>query len=233
MFWTKYHIELAISWGADLFGAYLSLANLSYANLSCANLSYANLFNANLYGANLSYANLSNANLRAANFSNTNLTGANLSNANLRWANLRWANLRWANLRGANLRGANLRGADLHGANLRGAKNIPALIAAQLMVPPQEGDLIGWKKCKDNVIVKLRIPAMAKRSSATTRKCRAEFAEVLEVIGAEEGITSYKGKITRYKANHMVNPDKWDDDRWNECSSGIHFFITREEAESY
>jgi hypothetical protein len=25
----------------------------------------------------------------------------------------------------------------------------------------------------------------------------------------------------------------FDDDRWNECSAGIHFFITRKEAVEY
>jgi len=30
-----------------------------------------------------------------------------------------------------------------------------------------------------------------------------------------------------------VRCDKWDDDRWNECSGGIHFFLTRAEAEAY
>jgi hypothetical protein len=44
--------------------------------------------------------------------------------------------------------------------------------------------------------VKLRIPAAARRSSATGRKCRAEFAEVLEVIGAEFGVSQHDGEIT-------------------------------------
>lgn len=79
--------------------------------------------------------------------------------------------------------------------------------------------------------MKLKIPAAAKRSSATSRKCRAEFAEVLEVFGAEKGRSSY-GEVT-YRAGEIVHPDSFNDDRWSECSNGIHFFITREEAEAY
>ena len=46
-----------------------------------------------------------------------------------------------------------------------------------------EGDIIGYKKCRDGVIVKLLIPIKAKRSHAFGRKCRAEYAKVLEIFG--------------------------------------------------
>ena len=92
--------------------------------------------------------------------------------------------------------------------------------------------MIGWKKCIDNVIVKLEIPADAKRSNASGRKCRAEFAKVLEVIGAEVGISHYNASV-QYKPGEIVRSDSFDENRWNECSNGIHFFITRAEAEAY
>ncbi|MCE5225751.1 MAG: DUF5758 domain-containing protein [Porphyromonadaceae bacterium] len=31
----------------------------------------------------------------------------------------------------------------------------------------------------------------------------------------------------------MVKVDDFDENRWNECSSGIHFFIAREMAVQY
>lgn len=80
--------------------------------------------------------------------------------------------------------------------------------------------------------MKLLIPEHAKRCSATGRKCRASEAEVLEVIGAEVGVSDSDASF-QYIKGKVVNPDKFDEDRWNECSSGIHFFITREEAEAY
>ncbi len=130
-----------------------------------------------------------------------------------------------ANLRGANLSGANLRGADLSGAN-----GADLAIAMTRILP--DGDLVGWKKCRDGVIVKLRIPDEAKRSHAFGRKCRAEFADVLEVIGAEVGISSHDGK-TEYRTGQRVTPDSFDDNWMEECSHGVHFFITRLEAEDY
>jgi hypothetical protein len=140
--------------------------------------------------------------------------------------------LRGANLEGANLEGANLEGANLVGAILSGAKNILSIIAARLLMCPESGAFEGWKKCKGGVIVRLKIPAKAKRSSATTRKCRAEFVEVLEVIGAAEGISMHDGK-TVYQPGETVRCDNWCDDRWQECAGGIHFFMTRAEAEHY
>ena len=242
--------------GANLRGANLSGANLRYAKLSDAYLSDANLYGANLYGAKLSYtnlsgANLSGANLRYANLSGANLRYANLSDANLSDANLRYANLRYANLRGANLSGANLRYANLSDANLSDAylsdanlsytnlsgadiENVQydestAFFALQC---PEEGSFVGWKKCQGDVLVKLLIPEDAKRSSATSRKCRASKVVVLEVIGANEGLSQRDTGFV-YEVGKEVVADSFDDDRWHECSNGIHFFITRKEAQNY
>jgi hypothetical protein len=187
----------------------------SRANLSRADLSGANLSGADLSGANLSRANLSRADLSGANLSGADLSGAYLSGANLS---------------GANLSRADLSGANLSGANLSGAKNAELIIAQTRILP--EGDLIGWKKCAGGVIVKLRIPTDAKRSHAFGRKCRAEFADVLEVFGAEIGISKHDSK-TEYRAGERVTPDAFDEDWQEECSSGVHFFITKAEAEAY
>jgi len=175
---------------------------------------------------------LRGANLEGANLDGANLVCSNLVGANLKGANLNYANLNGANLKCANLEGANLNGANLEGANLSGAKNIPSIIAARLLTCPEFGAFEGWKKCEGGVIVRLKIPAKAKRSSATTRKCRAEFVEVLEVIGGAEGISMHDGK-TVYQPGETVRCDNWCDDRWQECAGGIHFFMTRAEAEHY
>ena len=186
---------------------------------------------ADLHEANLHEANLYGANLREADLREVNLYGTDLCGADLREANLYGADLRGADLRGADLRGANLYGADLRRADLRGANFDEKLLISYTSILP-EGDLIGWKKCKDNIIVKLKIPSKAKRSNATGRKCRAEYVEVLEIIKAVVAFSKWNCN-TKYKVGKTVKCDKWDSDRWNECSGGIHFFITKEEAERY
>ena len=171
------------------------------------------------------------ADLRDANLRGANLSGADLSGADLREANLSEADLSGADLSEADLSGADLREATLSGADLSGAKDIPVIAAAQTIITP-EGQIVGWKKCRNGIIVKLTIPAEARRSNAAGRKCRAEYADVSEVIGAEVGISTYDG-MTKYRVGQRVTCDNWCEDRWQECAGGIHFFLTREEAEAY
>jgi uncharacterized protein YjbI with pentapeptide repeats len=218
--------------GANLYGADLRGANLYGADLRGANLRGADLYGADLYGADLCGANLCGANLCGANLCGADLRGANLYGADLRGANLRGADLYGADLRGANLCGANLCGANLRGAtNLKDAKNGLLTIAQHSIVP--KGKLVGWKKLQGGIIAKLEIPAKAKRlNSIGSRKCRAEFVKVLAIIGADEAFDQYSGKVL-YKKGLTVYPDSFDEDIQVECSHGIHFFITKEEAEDY
>ena len=183
---------------------------------------------ANLREADLSEADLREADLREADLRGANLRGGDLREADLREADLRGANLRGANLRGGDLREADLSEADLSGADLSGAYMHGATgLAYQI---PQEGELIVYKKTTAGV-AKLRIPPEAKRTASIVgRKCRAEFAEVIE---APEGAKSLHDGITAYVAGAIVRPDAYDDDPRVECTNGIHFFLSHEEAEAY
>jgi hypothetical protein len=167
--------------------------------------------------------------------------GADLGCADLGGADLGGADLRGANLGGANLIGADLGGADLRGADLRGAKNVPFIP----MACPTDGEFIGWKKVQDNGIsylVKLLILKDAKRSSATGRKCRCSKARVLDISALQDGKegpkehkiinTSFDPYVT-YEVGKVVEPDSFDDNRFDECSHGIHFFIDKQEAINY
>ena len=191
----------------------------------------ADLSGADLRGADLRSADLRGADLRDANLRDANLRGANLCDADLRGADLRGADLRGADLRGANLISANLCDANLRGADLRGA------IAYQ--VPPSCGAFIGWKKVMNDLIVKLKILEDSKRSSAFGRKCRCDKALVLDIqkINGESANTSiavskYR-KDFKYEIGEVVQVEDFDNNRFNECTSGIHFFITRDEAVDY
>lgn len=224
--------------GMDLHGAELSGANLFAADLRGATLQGTRLFDANLRGADLRGADLRGANLwgavlREADIRNADLRGANLRMANLLDADLQGADLRGAYLRKANLRGASLRGADIGQADMSEVKTDTATKIDWPMVCPETGSFIAWKKA-GGCIIKLEIPEDAKRSSATTNKCRASMVRVLEIQnidGTKADVTEAKSsRKTTYKIGEMVYPDRWDNNRWNECSFGIHFFMTRHEA---
>lgn len=127
-----------------------------------------------------------------------------------------------------------MRDANLLEASLSGAKNVPYIP----MICPEEGSFIGYKRASDK-IVKLLIPEDAKRSSATTRKCRCDRAIVLtiyELDGSVSKVTevsSDRDSDFIYKINKEVVVDDFDNNRWNECSTGIHFFMQRHEAKKY
>ena len=144
-----------------------------------------------------------------------------------------WIKLR-ADLHGADLRKADLHGADLTGANLRDAEGIPFTP----FVCPDTGSFIAYKKA-GGYIVKLQIPEDAKRLSATSRKCRCDKAQVLEIQnlgGTTADLTEIRSDHDKnfiYKVGKIVSVDNFDENRWNECSTGIHFFINRQEAVEY
>jgi hypothetical protein len=232
--------------GANLYGANLEGAILEGANLKGANLHNANLYKANLVGAYLYKANLVGANLYGANLKGANLEGANLEGAYLEGAYLYKANLEGANLKGANLVGAYLYGANLKGANLEGAFTGAVCLqhthienakftnykvqCRSLMIP--EGDLIVYKKTRDG-IVKLLIPAKAKRYMGFGRKSRAEYALVLSTP-RNKPARSFRDINFLYKKGETVYPLlPFNKDPTLTCESGIHFFLSKEEAKEF
>jgi hypothetical protein len=131
-----------------------------------------------------------------------------------------------ADLWDANLQRADLWGADLWGANLRGA-NLPHY---QI---PQHGELRVYKKV-DGKIVHLLIPSWARRTASLVgRKCRASAAKVLAIQDDKPVIAETHGPSTTYTIGEYVYPNSYDPDPRVECSHGIHFFLTREEAEEW
>lgn len=193
---------------------------------------------ADLCGANLRDANLRDADLRGADLRDANLCNANLCNANLYDANLRGANLHGANLCGANLCSANLCGADLSGAKNTDKTLWNAHTAFYPLQCPETGSFIGYKKAADKIVM-LEICADAKRSSATSRRCRCSKAKVLSIThldGSDSGLTEVRSNYSKefvYRVGEIAEAPDFDENRWNECTAGIHFFITRGEAVEY
>ena len=200
-------------------------ADLSGTDLSGADMPGADLTHADLRGADLTSADLSDAKLLNANMYDTGLSDANLSHADLSKADLGQAYMH----------GTNLVGAQLSGASGLSTVRCDIYTAGFRMTPPATGEYVAWKKAGQHII-KLRIPATAKRSSATTRKCRASEAEVLGIytlkgkLSKITTVSSYYDKKFSYKVGAKVSVPDFDPDRWAECAPGIHHFLSMEEA---
>ena len=171
-------------------------------------------------GADLRGANLCRSILRGANLSRADLTGANLRGADLRGADLSRADLHGVDMLDANLEGVRLEGACLHGANIPKCDETE-LALARLKIVPEFGAFMGWKKCQNGAIVLLQIPSEASRSNLD-RQCCASFVDVCEVFGAEYGVSIHDGK-TRYEPGTRIISQ----------GLGIHFYLTRIEAEHF
>ena len=212
----------------------LTLADLEGADLEGADLEGANLRNTSLKKANLSWANLGGACLDVADLTDANISWADLENANLAWADLADANLKGAILTGANLNGADIDRANITAAHLNGAKNLPFIPLSC----PSEGAFVAWKRVEWKYLVKLQIPEDARRCSATTRKCRCDKAMVLDITSLDgethfDEVVNHNYKAATYKVGEFVYPDSFDENRWNECSHGIHFFVNKQDAIDY
>ena len=216
--------------GADLSGADLSGADLAYANLAYANLTDAYLYRANLRCANLRYANLTNVNLYRAD-----LTHANLADADLTGADLRRANLSGTYLYGAYLCRADLRRANLSGANLRYASLTDTILDEKeqyrkgiVLTEP----MTGYKKACGGKIITLEIPVVSKVFSINNNKRRTNKANVIDMQGETE-LSSIHDASFKYHVGDEIEIKDFDE-RYNvECGSGIHFFLTRDEAEKF
>ena len=126
--------------------------------------------------------------------------------------------------------------ADLRGADLTSIETNMNTIGYNLACP-EEGSFIGYKKA-NGCIVELLILEDSKRSSATTMKCRCDKAKVLDIEDIKTGL---KVQVVRsnydfnfvYKVGEIVSVENFDNNRWDECSTGIHFFVNKENALNY
>ena len=236
--------------GADLYGAYLRGADLSGADLSGADLEYANLTGADLTRANLTYTDLSDvdligadltgADLTSADLTRANLTGAKLYGAYLYGADLTDADLTGANLYGADLICAELIGADLTGANLTNSELDYANLTDAILDEKEQcrkgvmltEPMTGYKKAYGCKIITLEIPVGAKVFSINNDKRRTNKVKVIDMQGETE-LSSMHENNFKYHVGDEIDIIDFDENYNVECSTGIHFFLTREEAENY
>lgn len=178
-------------------------------------------------GADLSYSSVQNALFQECTFCGTNF---------------RYANMKSAAFRYDDLRGANIEGADLTCAVLEHAKLEEIIFNDETkhfkMHCPEKGAFLGYKKCFNDRLVQLLIPEDAKRTSATMNSCRCSKAKVLTIKSFDykeqfEEAWSLVDENFVYRKGQWVEVPDFNEDRWMDSTTGIHFWMTREEAKAY
>lgn len=224
--------------GADLRRAILTNANLCGANLQDADLSGARCLMTNFYLADLTCAKLIDTNARGANIEEAILDRANLTKADLSEVSLRRSSLVRAKMANTDLSETNLAGANLRGAEICDVSYTDGT-AFLLPICPKTGSIIGYKVCMDGRLVKLLIPNDAKRSNSTTRQCRCDKADVIDIEDIYETEKKYDSAKSMhdpkfiYKIGDRVEIEGFCDDRFDNNSPGIYFFLSKEEAVQY
>lgn len=235
--------------------------NGEYPSLAVrADFSGMTIMNRSMSDCDLRYAIFDNATLINVTFGNSDLSGCSFENSNIK--NVRFGGCLFTNvlLDNARIIRCSFDSVDLSNIVSNGCPGytgeqkvfirdcdfstakIPkdSFIYYTTLIVPEEGSFIGWKRC-GKYIIKLLIPEDTQRSNGTNRKCRCSKAMVLDIQNLDGSDANMdecihypvRGPITTYKKGEMVYPDSFDENRWNECSHGIHFFITRQEAVDY
>lgn len=249
--------------GAIFDGASLSDADLTRADLNGAQMSHVHMMHACLEDASLHCVIMRRAVLWESNFKRADLKGAVLTCSELcdctfELAEMECADLDYTNLdntvfNGANLSfarikhttfsyyadflGADVTNTDLYDCDLDEESFAEAIGFHPYMRCPEEGSFIAWKKCRDDHIVKLLIPETAERTGASVHNCRASEAKVLEIWNPDnepcDTAVSCADEDFIYRKGEMVYPREAFDAHLLTSGSGIHFFLTRAEAEQY
>lgn len=105
---------------------------------------------------------------------------------------------------------------------------------------PSYGAFYGYKVIQGNMVVRLLIPADAKRSTGSGGKCRASYAivdEIMDYAGQpmpDEIVGySYYDPTFEYRKGATLIPSGFTPNPMQECGEGIHFFLSFEEAVNY
>lgn len=205
------------------------------------------LFDMDFTGWDLSDIDFSMSAFHRVKFDKANLTYSSVVNTlfdectarktNFRHADLECAVLRYADMTDCNIEGANLYGAVLEYAKLDGIISNEDTKWFRLHCP-REGGFLGYKKCFNELLVQLLIPTDAKRTSATLPSCRCNKAKVLTIksFDYKESYMEAWSLVDEnfvYRVGEWVEVKNFNEDRWIDSTTGIHFWMTREEARNY
>lgn len=200
----------------------------------------------------LSGKDLHNIDFTVSMFANVTLDGADLSGSCIKNACLDGCSLRGIRFVDADMRGACMRRCDMTGCNICGANLYSAVLEnADLtdiisddrtqwfrMYCPETGPILGYKKCVNDRLVQLLIPADAKRTSSTMPSCRCNKAKVLTIKSFDdteeyEEAWSLVDENFVYRKGQWVEVKDFNEDRWFDSTTGIHFWLTKADAIAY
>jgi hypothetical protein len=211
----------------DLSMRTISDTDLGGWDLSNINFSGTSFLRVNLKGAKMDHTDVSKALFMECPMQEVLLTNSDAS----------CAVFRGIDFTGADFSGSNFFCAALEGAILDGVKDDENTRFFRLPCP-ESGAFLGWKIGANRRLIRLLIPADARRTAATGYACRCDKAKVLS-IRSEDDTVSYDWASATvddkfiYRTGEWVYPHDFNPYRWVEDAPGIHFFLERQQAIDY
>lgn len=215
-------------------GERLSLASYEFKNMDLTGWKLENI--------DFSLSSFQEVILNGADFHGSSVENALFDGCSMYGADFRDARMVTASLRYCDMRCCDIRGADLFGAVLEFAK-LDRIVSDEntkwfRLHCPEKGAFLAYKKCMNDRLVQLLVPADAKRTSATLPSCRCSRAKVLTIksFDYQENFDEAWSLVDEnfvYRRGEWIEVKDFNEDRWQDSTTGIHFWLTREEAMAY
>ncbi len=234
--------------GATLTGAEINHSSFEGAELYEAYFRNAAISHTHMDGTKMVRAVITDASLNVVLMGGADLSGASFGGSKLGHVNMRMANIQRANFTSAHIKEsccfehANLASASFTSASISKDTSFESASLQGCRFDGEERNRLGrildhpikgYKRSGEGDIVTLEIPAGAIVFSINNGKCRTNIAKVVDTVGKPE-LTSIFDREFKYRVGDEITPKNGFDLAYNvECASGIHFFLTREEAEAY
>ena len=232
--------------------------------LKANHYSFANLFGLDLSGAYFEDCKFGLISLTECNFENTEFRRCVFNDTIFRRCNFHGARLLTSKFTDTTMYGVNFSCDIVGGCEFNRVRADETTSFFNIMCP-EEGSFIGYKKAilfrrgggnyyEEKILVKLRITEDAKRSSATSYKCRASKVQVIGFMKLRRdendfmklhivdedfklpsgyGVCSSRDQGFLYELGAIIQVPDFDENRWDECAEGIHFFMNKNMARDY
>lgn len=229
----------------------LSKLSIINRNLRCVDFSEAECVGTKFINCWLDNADFEDANLTSAEFYTCSALDVVFTDANLTSAYFAGTNLKTMAVSGANLKDVQFKDCFLLRVWFDTAENVPENVMP--IVCPEVGSFRAFKKviypvfpfhtgnrAWKSAVAEIEIPEHAKRTSATTNKCRCSEAKVIRYwtldhkpLNIHVTHSQHDADFTYVKGATVKPEEEFDTNRWEECTSGIHFFLTFDSAANY
>ena len=247
----------------DLMRSGIDYTSFNNIGFGFCDISWSRIKDAVLSDCDFSYCSFLNTNFHRVKFINCRFWECDLNRgviSDCKFENCLFesCNFQFSNITTNNFTNTRIIFCDFYDATLQGREQnlylesgfVNACSNIDSAIP--DGSIIGYKVAFDKtsdvtadaedafVLVKLLIPEDAKRSNATTNKCRCDKASVLSMeyvsgkpLRDKAIVTSNHDTKFIYEVGETIRANDFDDNRFNECSGGIHFFLHSKDAITY